>query len=345
MELEMLNFGSQVMPVDALGFNYYAMSWWASRADKRYGQIGVTATEDGTRVRIVVLRKKNVKFTYAGVVYDENQPLVVTLDKHETFQVQDVHFDDITGTKIEADKPVAVFSGHVQSNVGGGSVDHVVDQMAPLHSWGTRFGVVPFPGQTSDYRIKFIALAADTAVRVSRRNEAFDISRPGDSKTVTVGAAEYLSVTASKPLLLAQYVPGRQAGDGGAPSVVLVPPLEQFKSSYTFSVPTGAALTSYVMVVVLQTGAGFLQLDGRVLSTSWTSLPETVPVLVGTAVVVGGGAHTVAVAPGGGAVTFGAYVYGHADDDVCAYAYQAGMCLADIRNVSGDSGRHGSALN
>ena len=177
--------GSQVMPLAALGFNYYAMSWWASVALQNTGEIAVVATADDTLVRFRILASKGIHDTYNGVPYDSDRPLTVRLDKHQTFQLQDVHHHDITGTKIEADKPVAVFSGLVQSNIGGGSsVDHVVDQLAPLHSWGTRFGVVPFPSQTSGYYVKVVALAADT--RFTMNGRSYRIALAGDFKVMSL---------------------------------------------------------------------------------------------------------------------------------------------------------------
>ena len=325
--------GFKVMPIDALGYNYYAMSWWPNSGDKNFGEIGVVATEDQTTVRFIVQRSKGVKFTYDGSEYNEDRPLEVMLNKYQTFQLQNVRFADITGTKIAADKLVAVFSGMLQTDIRSGRVDHVVEQMPPLHSWGKSFGVVPFPDHDSGYFIKVVASAADTTVHVN--GETRRINTAGGF--IEYGSSEYIGITADKPVMVAQFVQGDSGQESGAPSMVMIPPVEQYKNNYVFSVPDGADLRSYVLLVAEQGHTSHLMVDGLAVSGSWIDIPGSSPALVGVQLPMSAGLHVAAHEDSG--VRFGSVVYGYGSS-TCAFTYQAGMCLADIRNVSMNHSLH-----
>ena len=51
----------------------------------------------------------------------------------------------LTGTLVSADKKVAVFAGNTHVSVQGGDSGNIVEQMLPLHSYGTEFAVMPSP--------------------------------------------------------------------------------------------------------------------------------------------------------------------------------------------------------
>ena len=312
--------GFNVIPVDALGFNYYAMAWWPEGFANNLGEIGVVATEDQTRVRFLIQPSKGVSFSYDGRVYDENAtPLEVMLDKYETFQLQNLDSADITGTKIEADKRVAVFSGMKQTNIGDGRLDHIVEQMTPLHAWGRTFGVVPFPEQPSGYRVKVVGSAADTTVYIN--GQRHDIRRAGGFVATHLGSSSFVAVTANKPVLVAQFVESPNNDQQGAPSMVLIPPVEQFKHSYRSLLPTGpSSYKTYLQSVAVKGNSSLL--------ASWTDIPNTSPSLVGLNQHVTSGGRLFLHKD----VLFGGYVYG-AGDAGCGFAYQLGACLADIREV------------
>ena len=56
-------------------------------------------------------------------------------------------FGDLTGTHIDSDRDVVVYSGNIFTNVNGTSRDHLVDQMLPVHTWGRLFVTVPIPNR------------------------------------------------------------------------------------------------------------------------------------------------------------------------------------------------------
>ena len=306
---------------------YYAVNWWPDTGDKNFAEIGIVASEDQTRVRITILRSKGVSFTYNGDQYNEYKPLDIRLDKHETFQLQNVEYSDITGTKIEANKRVAVFIGMLQTNVGGGDVDHTVEQMPAVHSWGKSFGIVPFPDQTSGYRVKIVAAFAKTTVYINGKN--YNILDAGD--WIVDSCSQYVGITANKAIMVAQWVESQSSQQSGAPSMVMVAPTEQYKNNYVFSVPPGTNYHVYVLLVAPRGQTGRLMLDGVAISGTWVEVPDSSPALVGIQLPLTPGRHVVVHEDS--SVLFGAIVYGYGSAG-CAFAYPAGMCLTDISAVS-----------
>lgn len=74
---------------------------------------------------------------------------------------------DLSGTRIEASRPVNVYSGNIRAKVSEvedpsvgdintGSRDHLVEQLLPVSRWGTVFHIQPIPdrrfGKTPDNR-------------------------------------------------------------------------------------------------------------------------------------------------------------------------------------------------
>src|SRR5690606_20569918 len=100
--------------------------------------LGVVATEDNTIVTIVPTTGTSAR--PAGV------PFSITLDQGETYQLLgNSAATDFTGSTINSDKPIAVFSGHTCGNVPPttGFCDHLVEQIPPLSSLGQSFVTIP----------------------------------------------------------------------------------------------------------------------------------------------------------------------------------------------------------
>lgn len=62
----------------------------------------------------------------------------------------------MSGTRIQSDVPVNVYSGNIRAlvvevedpnvgNINSGSRDHLIEQLLPVSRWGTQFHVEPIP--------------------------------------------------------------------------------------------------------------------------------------------------------------------------------------------------------
>ena len=102
-----------VLPVSGLGRYYHVVSWLAPSVQ---AQFGVVAVEDNTVVTITFPRSNGVQVPYNGRDYTDLEAIRLTLNAFETIQLRDFRNNDLTGTRIEATQPVAVFSGNYHTS-------------------------------------------------------------------------------------------------------------------------------------------------------------------------------------------------------------------------------------
>jgi hypothetical protein len=150
------NYGAEVhstdasllLPVTSLDGTYIVGAWddGPSGDAEEAGmpiyrsQVTIAATQDDTQLTVTpsfdVDEAGGVGPIGAGQVSE-----TFTLNKHDVLAVSSAGVDnDLTGTVVQADKPVAVFGSHACANVPVWYVaacDHVEEQMLPLAAWGT----------------------------------------------------------------------------------------------------------------------------------------------------------------------------------------------------------------
>ncbi|MCL2042447.1 MAG: hypothetical protein FWG84_10500, partial [Bacteroidales bacterium] len=123
---------TNVLPIKALGTNYYAMSYYTGQSDA----YAVVATENGTQV-------------------SHNGSVVATLNTGQVYYRTNA--TDMTGAYITTNNPVAFFAVNQGSQVPAGyfALDCLFQQLAPVNTWGTTF-FVPVSHFARD-RVRIIA--------------------------------------------------------------------------------------------------------------------------------------------------------------------------------------------
>lgn len=107
---------------------------------------------------------------YEGRTYGDLETIRVTLNAYETIKLRDTGRNDLTGTRIAASSPVAVFSGNVNTGVPNGDSfprDNVVEQMSPITTWGRNFAVSGTPGSNSAEEYLMVAAEDNTRIRIN----------------------------------------------------------------------------------------------------------------------------------------------------------------------------------
>ena len=139
---------------------------------------------------------------------------------------------DLTGTRLVADQPVAVFGGHTCAYVptSAQACDHLEVQMPPIQSWGRSYVSAPMADGS---------LMGTNVVRVLPAFEATDVSvspPQGGVSGMTLSPGQILEFDATSPftvsgtgaVLVAQYLRGQYAttpesARGDPAMTVLVP--------------------------------------------------------------------------------------------------------------------------
>lgn len=146
--------GTVLLPARALGGSYMALTFTqlpsaavtaAAGGRAGAGMIAVVGTVDGTSVN---LRPSAPTMVMSGVSFIPNvtsDEFTAKLNEGDVLQVFSTSAgDDLTGSSIDADHPIEVFSGNVFTTYGyeasgfnGG--DMAIEQLPPLPSWGTEY--------------------------------------------------------------------------------------------------------------------------------------------------------------------------------------------------------------
>ena len=187
-------------------------------------------------------------------------------------------FGNLSGSRVIADKPVAVFSGSVSTSEPSSPskccADHLEHQMLPLSAWGTAYAAAPAAGATgagsdaSMYRITgafdATSLVYDPAAPAgapSVVNAGQTVAFISETPFVVRSSDPSKSFTVSQFLLSNQYFSAfSRPGD---PSMIVLPAAAQFQDRYTFFVPQGYARN---FVTIVRPVGTQMQLDDAALA-------------------------------------------------------------------------------
>ncbi|MEO5929624.1 MAG: IgGFc-binding protein, partial [Candidatus Kapaibacterium sp.] len=198
--------------------------------------------------------------------------ITIILDRGEVYQLIATYDPnsscDLTGSLIESDKPVALFSGHNCAYVPDPTLkacNQLVEQMPPIDTWGTSFNVGKFLGRSS-CMVRVVASEDSTAVYENGKKVAtINAGRFHDNPNVT----ESIAITTSRPALVAQYSKGFDNGDDvGDPMMIVIAPVEQYSTSYRFTTPIRGHWHHYITIAAPARLRDSVRLNGVLLADS-----------------------------------------------------------------------------
>lgn len=314
-----------VYPEDVLADQYVTLGWPNMPSDSGLralmpSEFAVVATTDGTELQMRPSAPINGRPDLA--------PIHVRLDRGEVFfgQAWD-RLQDVSGTEIIADRPVAVFSGIARTGIPSEETrgrDVLIEQMLPVVNWGEEVILVPFHTVTSrsPYNSYARIVALEPGTRWAMNGVERGALNPGEVADFMISAPA--RITASGPILVAQYEhsvgtggPTANISDNGDPFMMLAVPTEQFDTAYTFqSVSHRDFRAHFINIVVPSAAAGTVRLDFTPVVADFVPVPGTAYSYAQIAVLPGSH-HITADEP------FGLYAYGYGA--AISYGYVGGM--------------------
>jgi hypothetical protein len=311
------------LPAESDGTSYTVLAFGAGCCGN--SEFSVVATQNDTEVTITPSVDGGVGDTRpAGV------PYTITLNQGQEYQLQaTTNPEDLTGTKITSTAPVSVFGGEQCANIpnaGYAACDYIVEQNIPDDAWGTSFLTVPLKTRLKgDY---FELVADENGTEVKLNGTVVATLNAGEHYSQEVeGESEW---TSSKPIELGQYSNSSEYdGTTGDPSMMIIPPYQQFETSYTVTTPEGSVteFENYLNLVVPNSAVGVVAIDGTPVPASEFS-PIGSSEFEGAQVAVTKGSHVIT----GNGEPFGVFSYGFASYN--AYSYYGGMSLAPVAEVT-----------
>ena len=312
-------------------YTYYAVSTdgWHTASSSAI----IVATMANTMITITPTRTITVPsdLVPGGTTVSPGSTVTFTLNSLQTFDIKG-DSNDITGTKIVTNKPIALFTGHECANVPSGvcCCDVLMEQVTPTLNWGKIFIFATLRGQAAGTYIKVIGHESGTTFNIRCSNGLNNYYSLTGSPMVVTERLQYdnliCSLTANKPIFVVQLCPSQQQGSTqGDPFMMIVPPTEQFSTNVTFPGYGDRFPQNYVNIAVLGTQVpSGVYLGTTSITSGWTAARYPNGSIIGyvTQVTTTGIQYNLKIAENRKMMVF---VYGY--DTYDSYGYVAGMDL------------------
>ena len=277
-----MSWGFTGWPTPMLGTNYCVLarpSFYTQLGSAGYSQFAILGTASHTTVTILPSAAANLA-TNTG----SNSLFTITLQPGSTYQIESLNnTDDVTGTWIRSDKPIAVFAGASLAclpNENTAAGNPLVQELLPVSSWGNQALSRSFgrPGGDS-YRV---LSATNAAVVITTTNGALTTNLVGGQPydIILDGPVEF---QANNPIQVAQFALGGSTDTNnyypqgfGDPCEILLPPTGHYLTSYTVAIGTNDGVTgdfntNFLNLIVPQSAILATVMDGASI-TNFVSL-------------------------------------------------------------------------
>ncbi|KAM8985761.1 IgGFc-binding protein-like [Ara ararauna] len=255
-----------VHPVHTWGTEYHVVT--PNVGTDRYGEFVVVSWDEATMVDVHL----KATVTYQGRTYPRGSVLAINLEPFQAAQVQSP--SDMSGTRITAHKPVAVFTGHT-CLARFTQCDHLVEQLQPVSSWGTTFIVPPLPFETPA-DIIYVSTSQKTRVE-SQHGVSKEVRelRPSRSTLYGLQAFNTLYLSASAGIQVIFFA------DGGTkesitydPFFMTIPAVSSYCHSYNVIALDG--YENYALLIAKTSETSAMMLNKSPLrNIMWKNVPGT----------------------------------------------------------------------
>lgn len=249
VDYESTGEGFTALPVHTLGRHYVISSYPDAAAVYSQtlmypSEVSIIGVEDNTQIEFTLGGNDN---TLTTGDLQPGETVRVTLDRGDVYSVSTgVHFGDLTGSNIEADKPVAVVSANQCANVPVETkhCSYVAEMHSPVESWGTEFDISPFQGRLKHAFVNIVASEENTTVRRNGQVIAVLDGAPGKEDIafsrfrVASGNAQNATLTSDKPVQISVFNTGRDDDNTpNTPMQIDVAAREHYVHEAVFYVP------------------------------------------------------------------------------------------------------------
>jgi hypothetical protein len=218
-------------PTSLLGTNYCVLARpTLTPYVNAYSELTIVATTNYTTVTITPSPTANL----AGHVSFYS----VTLMQGETYQIASLNgaagdMNDVTGTRVSATAPVAVFAGDSIALVPDGNVqagNPLVQEQLPVEQWGTNIVAMAFAGRQNGDTYRIVAAYSNTVITITGAvitvvdepyGGPWTVTSSNETVTITNQAGQFSDLIldgpvwfqATKPIQVAQFANGAWSDD------------------------------------------------------------------------------------------------------------------------------------
>ncbi len=282
------------LPRSVASTEYRVMAYYNSSqgGSNMPSEFAVAAFDSNTTVKIWPSA-----VTQSGDTPDPNKPLVYILNAGEGVQIHadpDIPLLDLTGSRIESDKPIVVFggsqrteapNGYAFNDQGGSQItrDHLCEEIPPTSAWGYSFVTKNF-GRVFGDVVRVLAWKDNTVVKINGqvwgtplahdtyRDYIFDLSDSAVGNVISVESDPGHTILVG---MIAHSGPDARNGD---PFLAIVPPVDQPFNDYTYFITkdftTYYPNEQFLIIVTEQSETGNIFIDDTLVpALAFTSIP------------------------------------------------------------------------
>ncbi|XP_033106660.1 sushi domain-containing protein 2-like [Anneissia japonica] len=311
------------IPITNLGTQYVVVTFQDRPEASQFAVIG---TQDSTTVHVTL--RDTVSFE--GQTYNQGDVLTIMVNESQVVQIQSTN--DLSGSIVQSDKSVAVFSGNECVNIPGSYCDTLIEQLVPINSWGqTHIYTASQNSDTNIYRI--IAYFSGTNVTIPGvPNQILDSGEFWEGRLHSSGL-----VSSNKPTLMVQLLSSVNGGTVD-PSLIHIPSEEQFGYVFGFTTPPHSGGDSggyfnFINIVTKRDARQTVHLNGSPINGTnirESNVPGTAYSLITLQLPKGEGVYYVEQTDPL-ASPLSVIVYGYENDE--SYGYAAGLSLPNNKQL------------
>jgi hypothetical protein len=328
--------GYLALPTAALGTEYYTVNYYDASFSNTptVGEFVIIAPQDSTLVTIKTAAHTRNAFGVSS--HNPGDTWTVQLMKGESYLVQStglfVGVEDLTGSHIVSNKPIALLSGHqiAPVTVAMTSADHLIEMVPPIDKWGTQYFDMPMAGRTKcgDY-IRILSCENGNQITYNGKGPLnLDAGKWAELTEVTQPTV--FTSTNHKKFIVAQYSYSNHfdADPGLAdPFLILFTPQENFEKKMIFRTPLDAVsgtFTNYITIIANKDSLLNIQINGQPIGTGFGATEQIFPGtnMAATRINLATGSNTYLATAN---TPFGMYQYGFSDYE--GYGWPTGEAL------------------
>ena len=195
----------------------------------------VVASTDNTQLRITPTH--NTSAVGGKISLEKDKETVIVRHRLDILTV--TSSNDLTGTVIKTNKPIAVYSSHECGNipVDINNCSHLIEQMPPVRLLGYCYSATSFMGRQDGSYVKFVVAKDGTYVEAYENDDVVVTYGPLDQGTFHeryLGPGRVLVLKSNHPIMFAQFSSGAQLDEVGAPFMIVLPSLSKLVSEVSF---------------------------------------------------------------------------------------------------------------
>ena len=262
--------------------------------------------------------------THTAISYGEEYKIALNLG--ETWMISSR--EDITGTRVTANKAVSFYSGHHCASGKSTNCALLTEQIPPYNSWGNSFALHTNISGLKGNMFKIIAsdAGANVYMNCTSEGDSYEISNfnLGFRQHIVIPVNhDYCTVNSDKNILMLQFKDS--SGLIQDTFMTIIPALNHFQTRYVFN--TYPSFDSYAVITLKNTdpNTDSLLLNKSPVTLKWKSIEISGDIYYYGTLSLSAKRHALEFSKNN--IKFGAVIYGVGENNVDTYALPAGLAL------------------